>query len=224
MKPLLIISIILIPILTWGQSGDLSDSIDYRLDEYHKKYPEQLGKPDLDSLSLEIRYWISGHYFSGLFIKLSKSQKGEWNYTRGYIDYIKDKVVIIPTLPTPPDLDSLWQILQSKDILKLPDQKNARIAFVNGGKENPLNEAQKQKVIEMVRGDLYIIETFDSSGYRQYGYVAPEKVDSMLTSNGLRSDEHKMMNEIVSLLNRTFSVKDLVIAKFMSMKNNENDR
>ena len=217
MKLLLIIAVFLALILALGQSDTSSDSVDYGLDEYHEKYPEQLGKPDFDSVSLELRFWVSGHDFSGMFIKLTKDHQGDWKYRRGFIDD-NDKVVILPDLADSPNMDSLWQILQTNNILTLPDQKNSTFILSNGDKETTLNEKQKQKIIENTQGDFYIIEIFGSAGYRQYGYSAPEKIYKMCLSNKLGCDKHEKMIEIASLFSQSFKIQDMVIEKFRGRK------
>jgi hypothetical protein len=214
MKLLFAIAIYLVPFLALGQSTASSDTVDYELDRYHSLYPNELSRPDFDSLSLELRIWMSGHYFPNLFIKISRSHQGEWAYSRGYIDYENKRVRTVPNHRQDLNLDSLWGVLQSNNILTLPDQKQGSIIIARNGTELILDQETKEKLIDDRRGEFYIIEVYQPQNYRQFGYYAPESIHTMCVRNNFRCEEHMLMNNIALVILQNFQIKDMVIAQF----------
>ena len=210
MKILLLIVIYFLPIIAFCQSEVSSDNVDYELVRYHEKYPSQLGKPNFDRVSIEVRIWISGIYYSDTFIKISRDQQGVWSYARGYLDHKNNKAVVLQNHSSTLNLDSIWQIFLSNKILTLPDQQNASIKILHKDLEIPIDQGQKQKLIDMVAKELYIIEVYDSDRYTQYGYYSPKAVSKMCENNNMKCEEHKLMNNIIDVVYQNFQMKDIL--------------
>ncbi len=201
---------------TFGQTGT-----NYAMVDLHDKYPGNFSDLKAND-SLKIRFWVSGHYINGLFVELRLTNKNNWTYNRGFVNYNTDSVQI-HSLSTEPAFNQLWNNLISYGILDLPDQKGAPIIAVKNDKQWNLADSTKQRIIDFYNGEYITIEIFRSDSYKSYSYYSPSEVYKMCFENNFICQEHKQMNNIVWTFHQYFNMQELARIQLQE-KIKKNDR
>ncbi|MEQ9377423.1 MAG: hypothetical protein RIG68_19705 [Imperialibacter sp.] len=209
MAKILIIALALsiAPRLTWAQFDFEPDSADIS--------KLLLAPPDYDSIRFEVRLWTLSAWLYSTVTQVSLSQDGRWNFRRAFIDW-QDSLVAIPELNPTPNLERLWDKLDSLGVLTLKSQSEVTAKFVKDGRTYRLTEEQIEK---LTGSDVsaYVVELLSEEGFRSFSYVDPAGLIEKRFWDSERGTwlvpEHHQMAQIIQVVNDTF--KDDGLSKYV---------
>ncbi len=180
--------------------------------------------PNFDSVKFEFRMWEDAWLYPS-FYQMTYDTHGKWNYRRGiiYDEGVYELDLILPT----PNIDSIWNILISKNVLKLESQNEVRASIKMGDIIHKLDVENFEKLLG-TDGTAYTIELMSKDTYRCYSYINPISLSKGFKKSDQNwiATEHHLMADIVNTLNDAFNRSEIntILVEKWKEKHQSNDK
>jgi len=181
----------------------------------------RIPNPNYDSIQFEFRMWEDGWFYPS-FYQMTYDYNGAWSYKRGFI-CDQEMIQLDPVEPTP-NIDSIWSILISKNVLTLKSQNEIRVSLKMDANIYKLNEEEFDKLLG-TDGIGYMIELMTKDRYRSYYYINPISLSDRFnksSQNHWIATEHHQMADIVNTLNEVFNRSEINALLVQKWKDNYN--